>query len=254
MDRLIYTSLSATASHELNRVQLSNDLANLSTTGYKRASATTTQAAYVNGPGLPTRFQPILSTAAQRIALESGPVTYTGNDTDIAMNDQTVLGVQAEDGSVAFTRRGDLRVSATGLLVTGAGHVVMGEGAPLTVPTGFLIDIGPDGSVYATDPNEEAGAPAQIGSLMLRDASTTPMYRRLDGLYETQTAAGAGGDFETGPNPVSIAVGALEGSNVNPVEVMVNMLDLYRSFEMQMKMIKKSEELDQDGARMIALR
>lgn len=80
------------------------------------------------------------------------------------------------------------------------------------------------------------------------------MYRRLDGLYETQTAAGAGGDFETGPNPVSIAVGALEGSNVNPVEVMVNMLDLYRSFEMQMKMIKKSEELDQDGARMIALR
>lgn len=254
MDRLIYTSLSATASHELNRVQLTNDLANLSTTGYKRATAPSTQAAFVSGPGLPTRFQPIPTTNMNTITLNSGPISSTGINTDIAMNDQAVLGVQTADGGIAFTRRGDLRVTATGLMVTGAGHVVMGEGAPITVPQGFLIDIGPDGSIFATDPNEEAGAPNQIGSLMLRDASNTPLVRRTDGLYETAAANGAGGDFETGPNPVSIAVGSLEGSNVNPVEVMVNLLDLYRSFEMQMKMIKKSEELDQDGARMIGLR
>jgi len=254
MDRLVFTSLSAATSHELNRIQLSNDLANLSTTGYKRAATTTTESAYLSGPGLPTRFQPILSSAVDRVLLESGPIAYTGNDTDIALNDKSVLGVQAPDGSIAFTRRGDLRVSSTGLMLTGAGHVVMGEGAPITVPTGFLIDIGPDGSIFATDPNEVAGEPNQIGTLMLRDANNVQLNRRTDGLYEVQGSAGAGGDFETGPNPVSISVGSLEGSNANPVEIMVNLLDLYRSFEMQMKIIKKTEELDKDGSAMIGLR
>jgi flagellar basal-body rod protein FlgF len=254
MDRLIFTALSAARSNELNRVQLTNDLANLSTTGYKKATNTTVQSVYVDGPGLPTRFQPILSSDVDRVVLESGPIGYTGNDTDIAMNDQTVLGVQAPDGSIAFTRRGDLRVTATGLMVNGAGHVVMGEGEPITVPPGFLIDIAPDGAVFATDPAEAAGEPTQIGSLMLRDASNTQLTRRSDALYEVLGSAGAGGDFETGPNPAAISVGALEGSNANPVEIMVSLLDLYRSFEMQLKIIKKTEEMDQDGARMIGLR
>jgi flagellar basal-body rod protein FlgF len=254
MDRLVYTSLGAASSQEFNRVQLTNDLANLSTTGYKRATITTTQSAYLSGPGLPTRFQPILSMEVNSILLDSGPVAYTGNETDIAMNDQTVLGVQAEDGSIAFTRRGDLRVNASGAMETGAGHLVMAEGAPMTVPQGFLISIAPDGSVFATDPNEAGGAPELVGQLMLRDASNASLVRRVDGLYETLGAGGLGGDFETGPNPVSVSVGSLEGSNVNPVEVMVSLLDLYRSFEMQMKMVKRSEEIDQDGARMIGLR
>jgi flagellar basal-body rod protein FlgF len=254
MDRLVFTSLGAAKSQEFNRIQLTNDLANLSTTGYQRSNLSTTSSAYLKGPGLPTRFQPVLTSMVDHVSLRPGPISHTGNATDIAMIDQTVLGVQTDDGNVAFTRRGDLRVSATGLLVTGAGHVVMAEGAPLTVPPGFLIDIGADGAVYATDPGEDAGEPALIGSLMLRDASAILLVRRPDGLYEPQGSGGLGGDFESGPNPASISTGALEGSNVNPIEVMVSLLDLYRSFEMQMKMVKKSEEIDQDGARMIGLR
>jgi len=254
MDRLIFTALGAASSQQFNRVQLTNDLANLSTTGYKRATMTTTQSVYLDGPGMPTRFQPIVSTDVARVRLETGPVTYTGNAMDIALNDQTVLGVQTQDGTVAFTRRGDLRVSATGLLVTGAGDVVMGEGAPMTVPQGFLIDMSPDGTVYAMNPEDEAAEPVAVGNLMLRDASATQLVRRADGLYEVEGSGGQGGDFPSGPLPASLSPGSLEGSNVNPVEIMVSLLDLYRSFEMQMKMIKNSEEIDKDGTAMIGLR
>lgn len=254
MDRMAYTSLAAAKSQEFNRIQLTNDLANLSTTGYQRSNLTTTNSAYLDGPGLQTRFQPVLSAAVDNIALRPGAISHTGNSTDIAMNESTVVGVQTDDGNIAFTRRGDLRVNASGLLVNGAGHVIMAEGAPMTVPPGFLIDIGSDGSVYATDPNEGAGEPTLIGTLMLRDASATQMVRRVDGLYEPQGSGGLGGDFASGPNPASISTGALEGSNVNPIEVMVSLLDLYRSFEMQLKFVKQAEELDQGGARMIALR
>ena len=254
MDRLIFTALGAATSQEFNRIQLTNDLANLSTVGYKRAGNTSSRSAHLNGPGLPTRFQPMVSSGVKNISLQSGPISYTGNKMDIALNDQAVLGVQTEDGGIAFTRRGDLRVNSSGLMINGDGHVVMAEGAPMTVPPGFVIDISPDGSVYATNPDVSEEEPTLVGRLMLRDASLVQLVRRVDGLYEVQNADGQNGDFATGPNPISLSTGALEGSNVNPVEVMVSLLDLYRSFEMQMKMIKNSEEIDQDGIRMISLR
>lgn len=254
MDRLIFTALGAATSQEFNRIQLTNDLANLSTVAYKRASNTGSKSAYLDGPGFATRFQPMVSTNVKNISLESGPITYTGNKMDVALNDQTVLGVQTDDGRIAFTRRGDLRVNSSGVMTNGDGHVVMAEGAPMTVPPGFSIDISPDGSVYATSPEAGAQEPTLVGRMMLRDASLVQLVRRVDGLYEVQNANDQGGDFVTGPNPISLSTGALEGSNVNPVEVMVGLLDLYRSFEMQMKMIKNSEEIDQDGTRMISLR
>ena len=72
----------------------------------------------------------------------------TGNPLDIAMNNSTVLGVQSLEGEVAFTRRGDLRITETGLLETGAGQLVLDDGGnPITVPTDTLISIGADGVV-----------------------------------------------------------------------------------------------------------
>lgn len=254
MDRLIFTSLSAATSQQFNRVQLTNDLANLSTNGYKRSALTTTEAAYLSGPGHPTRFQPLVLSDVEHVNLMSGPVAYSGNDMDIAMNNDTVLGVQAEDGTIAFTRRGDLRVTIAGTVETGTGDIVMAEGAPLTVPENYLLTISPDGSVFGNDPNQEAIEPVLIGQLMLRDASAVQLVRRIDGLYEVQGSNGNGGDFPSGPAQASLRPGALEGSNVNPVEVMVSLLDLYRSFEMQMKIIKSSEEIDKDGSGMMSLR
>ncbi|MFN3164203.1 MAG: flagellar hook-basal body complex protein [Pseudohongiellaceae bacterium] len=254
MDRLVYTSLGAASSQEALRVQLANDMANLSTVGYKRGSAYSPEAAYLDGPGFPSRFQPVVQEIQDGVNLEPGSVSFTGNNLDIAMNGITVLGVQADDGTIAFTRRGDLQLTADGFLQTGDGHIVMGEGAALAPLPGYDVTLTPDGSVYGTDLATEGAQPELLGQLMLRDASTTVMNRREDGLFESRVDQGQGGDFATGPEPVSIAVGSLEGSNVNPIEAMVSLLDLYRSFETQLKIIKNAEDIDSGGTKMMSIR
>ena len=254
MDRLVYTSLGAATSQEFHRIQLTSDLANVSTTGYKRGSSNTPVTGELRGPGFATRFQPIVPSDVEIVDLAPGSVIATGNPLDLLMQNATVLGVQTEDGNVAFTRRGDLRVNPAGLLETSNGFLVLGAGGPISAPAGFHLTVTEDGGVYATDPNVEAPEPELVGQLLLRDASTTPLVRRQDGLYSPAVAQQPNGDFASGPAGVAVSSGALEGSNVNPIEVMVTLLDLYRSFETQMKIIKNTEEIDRDGSRMMSLR
>jgi flagellar basal-body rod protein FlgF len=254
MDRLVYTTLGAATKQDFLRVQLTNDLANAATTGYKRGGVNSTQSSFLQGDGFPVRFQPRVQGGAERIDMRPGSMVSTGNPLDIYLNDATVLGVQSSDGAIAFTRRGDLQVGSDGLLQTATGFLVLGNGGPISAPPGFDLNITTSGEIYATDPNAEEPEPALIGQLLLRDASNTPLLRRIDGLYEPQQVPGGTGDFPTGPNAVSVTSGAVEGSNVNPIEVMVSLLDMNRAFETQMKIIKNTEELDREGASLISLR
>ena len=103
------------------------------------------------------------------------------------MNNATVLGVQTDDGSVAFTRRGDVRATEIGLLELGNGRLVLDDGGnPITVPADTIISIGTDGTVYGRDNQNPQAPPAPIALLMLRDASATPLVRRFDGLYDVE--------------------------------------------------------------------
>ncbi|MEK9585877.1 MAG: flagellar basal body rod C-terminal domain-containing protein [Halieaceae bacterium] len=168
------------------------------------------------------------------------------------MNDKTVMSVQAANGDVAFTRRGDMRISPDGFLELSNGLLVLGEGgAPITAPADSLLTIASDGQVFSSLIQTPDVAPVAIGQLGLRDASGVNLVRRQDGLFEAEGSNGQGGDFATGPNLASVQSGALEGSDANAVEIMVNLLDFYRSFETQMKVIKSIEELDQNGSQMM---
>ena len=252
MDRSIYTVLSAATSATFQRVQLTNDLANLSTVGYKRASQTRPSSAFLNGPGFPSRFQPVVQSRVEFIELGNGPSQETGENLHIAMNDKTVMSVQAPNGNTAFTRRGDMRISPDGFLELANGLLVLGEGgAPITAPADSEISVASNGQIFSKLIQTPDVAPVAIGQLGLRDASEINLVRRVDGLYETEGSNGQGGDFATGPNPVSVKSGALEGSDANAVDIMVNLLDFYRSFETQMKVIKSIEELDVNGAQMM---
>ena len=256
MDRLVFTSLSGAKTGTIQRTMLTNDLANVSTVGFKRASFQRAIPAQLYGPGFAVRFQPLVENRTDVVNLKSGTRIDTGNPLDIALNGQTVMGVQTEQGQLAFTRRGDLRVSELGFLETANGYLVAGEGGgPITVPAGGSPTITPDGTVFfnaaQADPAAAAAPPVQIGQILIRDASATTLQRRLDGLYEQLGANGAGGDFAPGPEIASLSTGALEGSNVNPVEVLVSLMDYYRSFETQMKLVKSAEELDQTGTRLM---
>jgi flagellar basal-body rod protein FlgF len=249
MDRLAFTAAAAVNEKKIARQLITNELANVATVGFKRSFDVAMKSIKIDGQGFDTRFQP-QAVPEERVLLTPGTLMATGRKSDIAMNNATVLGVQAPNGETAFTRRGDLRLSATGVLETGSGHPVQGlGGGPITVPPGFEFSISTDGSVFARDPAAGANEPAVLlDQLLLRDASETPLIRRPDGLFERPVGPG---DFATGPSPVSVTPEALEGSNVNPVEVMTRLIDHSRSFEFQMKAIKEARSIDENGASMM---
>ena len=252
MNRLAMTSLAAIENQSKVRAQITNALANVSTTGFKESFQGATQAIKLEGPGFESRFVPA-NTKRDLINLDPGSIQQTGNPMDVAFNGETVLGVQATNGEIGFSRRGDLRVNATGVIENAAGQLILGEGGAITVPPGQLVSISPDGSVFAESPSQPELAPLLIGQLMLRDASATPLVRRPDGLYEPFDKALRGQDFATGPKVASLQSGALEGSNVNPVEAMVRMMDFSRSFEAQIKLITEAKSLDETGSSMMRL-
>lgn len=248
MDRFAFTSLAAINEMALKRQALVNDVANVSTTGFKTSFEASMASVRADGPGFSTRIQP-QAVAKDVVNLTPGAIQATGNALNIALKGKAVLGVIAADGTNVYTRRGDFQVTGEGTLQTANGYVVRGEGGPITVPPGFTISFAPDGSVVALDPN--SGLTQILDRLHMRDATDTPLARRADGLFTPQ--ANPGGEVPEGENLPSLIAGALEGSNVNAMAAMVELMDHSRSFEMAMKTIKESKDLDQDSASMMRL-
>ena len=251
MDKLAFVALASVKEQAKVRASITNSMANASTVGFKESFEAATSAVKITGPGF-SRFQPAL-VLEDVIKLTPGAIVETGRALDISMSKSTVLGVQAADGTTAFTRRGDLRVSGAGLLENMAGHVVLGEGGTITMPQGKLISVTADGTILASSPTNPSEAPAEVAKLLLRDASETTLVRRPDGLFEPSEAALKGQDFDTGPEPVSVRSGALEGSNVSVIDTMVKMMDFTRQFEMQIKMIKEIQGIDKSGSTMMKI-
>jgi len=251
MDRLAFTAVAAINEQRIALQMSTNEMANVATVGFKRSFEAALRAINVEGPGLSTRQQP-QSLSQDYISMKPGSLMATGNKLDIALRDSSVLGVSAPNGELAFTRRGDLRLSAKGTLENGSGHPVRGQGgAVITAPPGVMLSIQSDGSVFGTDPVATGNvAPVLLGNLLLRDASQTQLQRREDGLFKVVGAA-AGQDIPPGPNLPSLTAGALEGSNVNALEVMVKLIEQSRSFEQQINIIKEAKTTDESGETMM---
>jgi flagellar basal-body rod protein FlgF len=249
MDRLVFNSGAAIREQATVRQSLVNELANIATTGFKRSYEVALRSVKAEGDGFDTRYQS-QAVADQRIQLNPGPVMATGRPLDIAIAGKAVLGVQAENGELAFSRRGDLRLGVNGALEDGQGRLVMGQGGPVTVPPGFLVSINPDGTVFATDPNQPTAPGVFIDQLLLRDASQVNLSRRADGLFMVDGQA-PGSDFASGPEAPRLIPQALEGSNVNAVTTMVKLMDHARTFEAQIRVIKEAKSLDESGSSMM---
>ncbi len=251
MDRLAFNAAAAINEQRISRQVTTNELANVNTTGFKRSYETALQTMKATGTGMETRYQP-KATSSDLIQLTPGITMVTGNPLDVALNNATVLGVQGTNGQQAFTRRGDLNVSTSGVLQTAGGHPVLGQnGRPITVPPGFNLSINADGSLYASDPQAAAATPATlVDRLQLRDASKTQLVRRSDGLFQPEAGSG---DITNGVDIPSLTPMALEGSNVSPIGAMVRLMDQTRSFEQQVKTIEESKNTDESGASMMKL-
>jgi flagellar basal-body rod protein FlgF len=205
----------------------------------------------VQGAGFESRLQP-QAFASDNINMKPGVIVKTGRDLDVAMDEQTVMGVTATNGELAFTRRGDLKLNGSGVLEMGTGALVRGQaGGPITIPPGFFVKISKDGSIFATNPAQAGvAAPVLIDRILLRDASQVGLERREDGLYKVVGKA-KGEDIPVTGKLVSLTPETLEGSNVNAMEVMVKLMDQSRSFEMQVNVIKQNKDVDESGGTMM---
>ncbi len=250
MDRLVFTSNATIKEQATARQVLVNDLANVSTVGFKSSYDVALRSVKVEGAGFDSRYQ-AQTVARDQIRMTPGPVMATGRPLDIALAEKAVLTVQAPNGDIAFTRRGDLKVNTQGQLENGSGHLVLGNGGPIAVPPGLMVSINPDGTVYAKDPAQPPNAPSVlIDQLRLRDATDTNLGRREDGLFKVDGEPN-GTDIALGDTQPRLIPQALEGSNVSAIEAMTRLIDHSRSFETQIRIIKETKGLDESGASMM---
>jgi flagellar basal-body rod protein FlgF len=239
MDRMIYLSMSGAKATMQRQDTLANNLANATTTGF-RAELQAFRAVPVRGDGATTRAFALETTTGYDGS--AGTVTATGRNLDVAMKGNAWLGVQALDGTEAYTRFGSLDVDAQGQLVTTNGLTVLGEGGPIQVPPDTIPSIAPDGTVSVRQAN---GTINPIGRLKLVTPEG-PLTRGTDGLFR-----GADGDLPADANAL-VQDGALEGSNVNAVEAMISMIAAARQFEAQMKMIQTAQSDEAAAAKLLA--
>ena len=245
MDEMIFLAMTGAKQTEYAQTINSNNLANVSTTGF-RADLHSFSSVPIDGPGIESRINPVVESYGTDFS--QGPIATTGRDLDVAVQGDGFIAVQAPDGSEAYTRAGDLRVEAGGLLSTGAGHLVMGNGGPVAIPPNSSLLIGGDGSISVQPLGQGPETLAIVDRIKLVNPDVSMLEKGSDGLLRMPEGKIADADAS-----VPVMSGALEQSNVNVAKTLVNMIALARQYEMQINVIKKSEENADAAAQMMRL-
>ena len=245
MDRMLY--LSMTGAHELMRAQAlnTNNLANASTTGFK-ADLDAVRSLPVHGPGQASRVYGV--TEGGGVDLTPGALQRTGRELDVAIEGRGWIAVQAPDGSEAYTRAGDLQVDSFGVLTTGAGHPVLGNGGPIAIPPNAKLEIGGDGTITVRPLGQDAKALATVDRIKLVKLPPGQVIKGTDGLIRLR----GGGKAEADAS-VTLVSGALEASNVDAVGAMVRLIEISRLYETQVKLMKTAEENDRSASQLLRL-
>lgn len=246
MDRMIYIAMSGAKQAMEQQASVANNMANVSTPGF-RAQLNNFRAVPVVGQEAATRA--FVITATPGADMSTGPITETGRPMDVAVRGDGWLTVQTADGGEAYTRVGNLQVGADGQLMTMNKLPVVGDAGPMAVPPGAAVMISTDGLVSAIGAGDPTTNVAQIGRLKLVNPATADLQRGDDGLFRMRTGAATPDADPT----VTLQTGAVEGSNVNPVSAMVDMIANARSFEMQMKAVKSADENDQRANQLLSM-
>jgi flagellar basal-body rod protein FlgF len=235
--QLVYLAMTGLNATMDRMTSATNNLANASTIAFK-AQQPVFQAQPLYGQGLANRVD--VAAVQDTANFKAGPIEGTGRDLDVAVKGQGWIGVQATDGSTALTRNGALAISGTGVLQTSDGNPVLGKGgAPITLPPMQKVTIGADGTISGVLIGQTSDQIATLNRIMLVNPPTSALTRRGDGLFADQQGQ---------PVPdasVQLQVGALEGSNANPIETMMSMIENTRIFQMQTELVRMATTVGQ---------
>ena len=242
MDKLVYTAALGLKAHLASQAAIANNMANASTTGF-RADRVVFERLALTGSAFETRTPASAEvTDADR---KGGAIQHTGRDLDVAITGDSWLAVQASDGSEAYTRRGDLEVAPSGVLQTGDGFPVIGASGPITLPPGKAT-ISADGNVSVVP---AGGGPAQVvDRLKLASATGSPTLKGTDNLLRVR-----GGGVLPQDLDATVETAALEGSNVNMTQALVDMIENQRAYEVQANMMKSAKDMDESAASLMRL-
>jgi flagellar basal-body rod protein FlgG len=252
MFRSLNVAATGMAAQETQLDTISNNLANANTSGYKHQDAqfedllyqnTRSAAQNADGTVAPTGTQ--VGTGVRVVAttrsFSQGTLTQTGNPLDIAIEGQGFFAVQKTDGTLGYTRAGSFQLDAQGRISTPDGLPLE---PPITVPTNATsVSIAADGTVSALQPGSTS--PSTVGQITLT-TFPNPNGLSADG-HNLFTPTSSSGEAQTGPAGVegrgSLMQGSLEGSNVDVVAEMVNLIRAQRSYEINSKVISAADEM-----------
>lgn len=253
MNKAMWVAMTGLEAQQTRMSVISNNLANVNTMGFKRDRAVFEDLLYqtVRQPGaqssqdtqLPSGM--MLGTGVRTVATEKlhtqGNIVQTNNSLDVAIQGRGFLQVLMPDGSLSYTRDGALQIDSTGQLVTASGYQVQ---PAITIPDNAQsVTIGSDGTVSVQIQGQ--ASPSQLGTIQLADfinpAGLQPIGQNL--FLET-ASSGSPTTGNPGLNGLGTVVqGALETSNVNVVEELVNMIEAQRAYEMNSKAISTSDRM-----------
>jgi flagellar basal-body rod protein FlgG len=253
MIRSLWISKTGLDAQQTQMDVISNNLANVSTSGFKRSRAVFEDLLYQNirqsgaqssqqsqlpsGMQLGTGVKPV---ATERIFIQ-GSLQQTGNNTDIAINGSGFFQVLMPDGTNAYTRDGNFQVNSTGQLVTASGYTVQ---PAITIPANAQsVTVARDGVVSITLPN--SAAVTQLGTIQLSTfMNPAGLSAKGENMYVETAASGTATAGNPGVNGAGILQqGYVETSNVNVVEEMVNMIQTQRAYEINSKAITTSDQM-----------
>lgn len=234
MDKALFVGMSGQSNSLRELEMLSNNLANVNTPGYRADYETVKQNHLPNkDSGMETRvYSSIGSSYSDH---KQGPILRTGRDFDVAISGEGMFSVQSKTGREGYTRAGNFDVNGEGFLTTASGQLVLGTRGAIHIPPSEMLEIAKDGTVTIKPIGEKETV--TIGQLKLVRPKPHEVEKGEDGLFYSTT----GGLLEA-DNTVKASSGALEGSNVNPVETLIKLIDLSRQYEMHSNFIKNISE------------
>jgi flagellar basal-body rod protein FlgF len=245
MDRLVYTAMSGLRSQMAAQSTIANNIANASTIGF-RAERVSFDRLVLEGSGLETRQ--LAAEEVEDFDRRAGAIVQTARPLDVAATTDSWIAVQAADGSEAYTRRGDLSVAPSGVLETGDGFPVMGSGGPITVPPHQSISIADDGTVSIVPAGGDPAQPQAIDRIKLASVEGSQTAKGLDNLLHVK-----GGGVLPADLDAKLQSGALEQSNVNLTQALVDMIENQRSYEVQANLLKEAKNMDESAASLMRM-
>lgn len=245
MDKALYIAMTGAKHNMLAQVNRSNNLANISTTGFKAEFSQARAMPVYYGEGQPTRAYAL--TEIQGNNFKVGPMIPTGRDLDIAVQGDGFIAVQANDGGEAYTRAGSLQVDALGVLRNGSGLPVMGNGGPIAIPPAEKVEVSIDGSITIIPIGGRADETAVVERIRLVNPDVMTLKKGEDGLFRPKNPE----DDVVEDATVRVVSRFIEGSNVNAVEELIGVLTLSRQYEMQVKLMQTAKEGSEASARLL---